>query len=217
LNYFAHGHAHVADPYFLAGTAIPDWLTVADRTVRLRSRSAEPWVRDADPRRAALAAGVLRHFHDDRWFHQTRAFAELSLELSLTMRNMLPGDDGFRPSFLGHVLVEILLDASLIADDPPRLDAYYQALAQVEPQFVSAAVERMAGRGAARLPAFIGVFCAERFLYDYGEDGKLLTRLNHIMRRVRLPPLPDDITAALPAARRQVHARRAALLGGAAG
>jgi hypothetical protein len=130
---------------------------------------------------------------------------------------MLPGDDGFRPSFLGHILVEILLDASLIADDPPRLDAYYQALAQVDPQFVSAAVARMAGRGSALLTGFFGVFCAERFLYDYGEDGKLLTRLNHIMRRVRLPPLPDGIAAVLPAARRQVHARRAELFGGAAG
>ena len=44
MNYFAHGHRFVDDPYFLAGTAVPDWLSVVDRKVRVRAAQ-----RDASP------------------------------------------------------------------------------------------------------------------------------------------------------------------------
>ena len=33
MNYFAHGVRFLEDPYFLAGTAVPDWLSVVDRRV----------------------------------------------------------------------------------------------------------------------------------------------------------------------------------------
>ena len=59
---------------------------------------------------------------------------------------MLPDDDGFRPSFLGHILVEILLDAVLIAELAGRLDAYYEALQSVDPQLVGDVVNQLANR-----------------------------------------------------------------------
>ncbi len=64
---------------------------------------------------------------------------------------MLARETGLRPGFLGHLLVELLLDAALIAEAPERLDAYYQLLDQVDPGWVQAAVNRMAppARGAA--------------------------------------------------------------------
>ena len=40
MNYFAHGYAFLDDPYFLAGTAVPDWLSVIDRRMRARSKLA---------------------------------------------------------------------------------------------------------------------------------------------------------------------------------
>ncbi len=43
------------------------------------------------------------------------------------------------------------------------------------------------------LAFFIPRFSAERFLYDYVEDGKLLFRRNGVMRRVRLPVLPSSL------------------------
>ncbi len=49
-----------------------------------------------------------------------------------------------------------------------------------------------------RLPDMIQLFCRERFLYDYLDDAKLLTRLNRVMRRVRLPELPHRCSS-LPA------------------
>jgi hypothetical protein len=212
MNYFAHGRLFVDDPYFLAGTAVPDWLNVVDRRVRVRSQQARRHVDAADERTARVARGIVQHCDDDAWFHATRAFAELSLELCRMLRERLPADDGFRPHFLGHILVEIMLDASLIAADPQRLEAYYAALDALDGPSVEEAVGRIGPRPATNLATFIDLFSRERFLWDYLDDAKLLFRLNQVMRRVTLPLLPLDLQATLAEARIVVDRRAHKLL-----
>jgi len=212
MNYFAHGRSYTHDPYFLAGTAIPDWLSIIDRQVRATARRARELIDDADPRVAALARGVVQHHADDDWFHQTPAFHELNVAFTGRIRSILAGDDGFRPAFLGHILVELLLDAELIAHQPERLDAYYEALSQVEAELVQQTVNRMAARPTDRLVPLLPRFLTERFLYDYADDGKLLHRLNQVMRRVQLSPLPETLLGFFPEARKLIAQRYTALL-----
>jgi hypothetical protein len=214
MNYFSHGRRFLHDPYFLAGTAVPDWLSVVDRRIRARAKTARLFVTDEDAILAAVARGVVQHHHDDNWFHQTRAFAELSLQFTLAIRDQLPNDDGFRPSFLGHILVELLLDAVLIEERSAQLDEYYEALGRVQPAAVARAVSTITGRDVHALTSLIPRFSTERFLCDYLDDGKLLTRLNHVMRRVGLPALPGSLIELFPAARSDIRARRHELLSG---
>jgi hypothetical protein len=212
MNYFAHGRLFTGDPYFLAGTATPDWLNVSDRPVRVRGRKAAEWVDDPDPRMAALARGVVQHHRDDAWFHETPAFAELQWRLAVLIREALDGADDLRPSFLGHILIEILLDATLIAEAPAALERYYAAVASVDPVEISAAICRMATAPCRRLAWFVEVFSREQFLWDYLDDGKLMYRLNQVMRRVRLPELPAKFAELLPEFRALVTARQHDLL-----
>jgi hypothetical protein len=214
MNYLAHGRLCLDDPYQLAGTAAPDWLSVVDRKARVRTSGAEGLIDDDDPRLAAFARGVMRHHFDDNWFHRTRAFAESSLELTVLLRDALPEDRGFRPSFLGHILVELLLDARLAADNPGMLDDYYRAVGAVDPAIAAQAAERIAGRPIESLATFIEKFAQMRFLWDYAENAKLLVRLNQVMRRVGLSPLPDAIVETFGSARRIVDQRSAELLSG---
>lgn len=212
MNYFAHGCDFIDDPYFLAGTAVPDWLQMMDRKIRARSKYALPFADESNELVAALARGILQHHHDDAWFHQSRAFVELSMQFSAAVSKELPPDDGFRPSFLGHILVELLLDSELIAQDPPRLDLYYEAIDSVDPQLIAEVVSRMTSRKADRLAWLIGRFSEARFLSDYSNDAKLLVRLNQVMRRVKLPQLPDSLGKILPEARQQIRSRMHELL-----
>jgi len=214
MNYFAHALPFLDRPYFVAGTAVPDWLTVADRKVRLRSKHVEAFRDDSDQSVAAVAGGILQHLRDDAQFHATRAFAETSLELTARVRDALGGETGLRPAFLGHLLVELLLDAALAADDPSRVTAYYRVLDDVDALLVEAAVNRMAPQPTGRLAVFIDLFRRERILWDYLKDGKLMVRLNQIMRRVQLEPLPGEFAAVLPAARKLVTERKRLLLEG---
>jgi hypothetical protein len=212
MNYFAHGHQFLDDPFFLAGTAIPDWLSVADRPLRVRRKVAEPWTQSADDRVAALARGIVQHHVDDAWFHDTAAFHEVSIELTRRIRLATPQDEGMRAGFLGHILVEILLDAELIHENPTGIEAYYTALARLEPAVVESALNQIAPRPTDRLKTMISAFCAERFLFDYAGDATLLLRLNQVLRRVGLETLPDSFAEILPPARRLVRRTRRELL-----
>ena len=124
----------------------------------------------------------------------------------------MPEDDGYRPAFLGHILVEILLDAWLIAQTPERLDDYYRSLAEVDPGSVQTGVNRIASKTTEDIVLFLPRFLNERFLYDYPEDGKLWIRLNQVMRRVGLPLLAENVQSLFPAFRSEVASRAEELL-----
>ena len=192
MNYFAHGMNYLDRPYFLAGTAIPDWLSVADRKVRMRSRRVEPFVDGSGSDHAELAAGVMQHLTDDGWFHQTRAFHDATTEMAKAFREALGPDDGFRPGFLGHIVTEIILDGVLIERDQSKLDEYYRVVGSVDAEQIQSDVNKMARDETSRLAEFIEIFCREKFLYDYLDTNRLLFRLNQVMRRVKLPQLPPE-------------------------
>lgn len=212
MNYFAHGMRFTDRPYFLAGTAVPDWLSAFDRGVRMRHRRVVPFVDESDPVQAEVAAGVLQHLHDDRWFHETRAFVETSAELTRLFRKLLGPEDGFRPGFLGHILTELILDGVLIDANPDRIDGYYRALEQVDPERIQRAVNRMAKKPASKLAVMIPLFCREQFLRDYLKPNRLLYRLNQVMRRIKLKQLPGETEALITAAWSIVKSRHYDLL-----
>ena len=214
MNYLAHALPFLDQPYFAVGTGVPDMLTVVARGTRVRAGRIQPLLKDPDPLTVSVAAGALQHLRDDARFHETRTFAETSLALAAKARQLLPPETGIRSSFLGHLLLELLLDACLIAEDPGRLERYYRAMGSVDARVVEAVVNRTARRPTDQLAAMISGFGRERFLSDYLDDARLLVRLNQIMRRVGFAQLPDAFKRILPAARQLVGTRRTELLAG---
>ena len=210
MNYLAHGYQYVDDPYFVAGTALPDWMSVLDRRNRARSQAAQIWVDSSDSSLASFARGVVQHHEDDRWFHQTASFTMLSTQFAVELRDYRLV--GHQAGFLGHIAVELLLDAVLVEEVPERLFAYYNALSQLDPSRVQAAANRILPRPVDRLTYLVPRFINERFLADYADDRLLWGRLNHVMRRVGLEPLPDGIIAWLGEARGRVRKQARQLL-----
>ena len=73
-------------------------------------------------------------------------------------------------------------------------------------------MSRLATQPVPQLAALIPRFIDERFLYDYLDDAKLLTRLNHVMRRVNLPQIPPTLVDLFPLMYRRVRDRMTDLL-----
>ena len=191
MNYFAHGLAFLDDPYFLAGTAVPDWLNVVDRKVRLRREQVEPFVDGSGTPAARFAAGILRHLDDDDWFHATVGFEQATREMTGLFREHLAAiRENPRASFLGHITTELILDGVLIARDPKRLDDYYASLATVDPEWIERAVSEITGQEVTSLGWFCERFLGARFLFDYLQAPKLVFRLNQVVTRIKLRPLP---------------------------
>lgn len=214
MNYFAHALPFLDDPYLVAGTCVPDWLTVVDRRLRLRVRAVAPFRSDPVAEAAALARGIVQHLYDDARFHETRAFAECQFAITSLAAARLNGEAGFRPGFLGHLLTEVLLDAALAENRPQDLERFFSQLDGIDPLLVESLVTRFAARPPKHLAAMIEGFRCERIIFDYFDDRRLLVRMNQVMRRVGFPPLPDDFVDLLPRARSLVAARRRDLLAG---
>jgi hypothetical protein len=217
VNYFAHSYHHLDAPYFVAGTAVPDLLSVCEprrlrreRVLVVRGQNGSS--PDADDAEAQIVAGILRHFEDDALFHASDTFSRVSAELKLSIRERYPGRPRLRASFLGHVLTELLLDACLIEADPGRLGTYYAALESTNVRRVQRAVNRLLPAPTERLAPCLERFLKHRFLGDYLDDERLLFRLGQVLRRVGLPVLPDDFRSLLPAWRERVRSAVGELL-----
>jgi hypothetical protein len=211
MNYFAHGIRFLDRPWFMAGTALPDWLSVVDRRVRLRPKPLAVWADGSSSIEAELSAGALQHFADDHWFHRTRAFAESTAHLARLFRDFLGPGDNFRCGFLGHIACELLLDSVLIDRYPDALDRYYDVVARLDAGRLSRAVCDLAGQTVDVGP-WLPLFCREQFLRDYADDARLAYRLNQVLRRVKLDPLPAGIVEPLSAGRSIVRSYADGLL-----
>lgn len=214
MNFFSHAVRFLDEPFFVAGTAVPDWVSLVPGEVRARVRRdpAFELTADSDKRIAALGRGIIQHHDDDRWFHTSATFTEMQWDFARRTRDRFPEDQSMRSIFLGHILVELLLDAKLIEDDVARLDVYYKVLESVEKEPIVAAVNRIATRSVDLLAVIIPRWIHERFLYDYPHDARLLYRVNRVLQRVKLEELPDDFTELLSDMRRDVYDRADELL-----
>ena len=176
----------------VAGTAVPDWLSVADRRVRVRSRRIHEHLDSLDSDLRTIAEGMLQHLHDDDLFHRSVRFVMLESELSSRFRRIMPDRFDHRPPFLGHIVIELLLDDFIAQQMPEVLDEYYAVLSQVSASQIQEAVNAVAARSTENLAGFVQQFRASRFLYDYADNTRLLRRLNQVMKRVTLPSLDTD-------------------------
>jgi len=214
MNYFTHGYRFIERPEFLVGTMLPDMLRVSDRQVRLRSKRILPFLETASGSAHAIASGALQHLHDDDWFHNTDAFHAVTGQMTVWFREILPPEDGNRPSFLGHIVMELLLDDVLIEQHPGRLDAYYAACRRVDVREIIATVNALSPTSVQNLDRFYPLFLEEQFLRDYCEPVRLLWRINQVLRRVGLPVLGTEEVAVLIRSRELVANQREGLLSG---
>ena len=211
MNYLTHGHLSLDRPYHLAGTALPDWLRICGRRLALLpdGRAAEE---AADGPGAELLAGCRRHLRDDRLFHADPAFIQVSRRITRWIRDRHPEERRLRAHFLGHVLTEMLLDASLMETQPRLLDRYYEALGTIDPVATQSSVNGWLRSPTEALAPLIERFRALRFLRDYLEDAGVVHRLGQVARRIGLPELPPDLVEVAADARKLVRQRSGELL-----
>jgi hypothetical protein len=134
------------------------------------------------------------------------------MTLAVELRDRLPGDAGFRPMFVGHVLIEMLLDSFWIRENQALAIQYYAALASTRFQTIQHCVNTITNKPTEQMVEVLERFTDAQFLYDYQDPEKLLLRLNQVMKRVNLAVLPAEIADWLPAAEKLVESRRQRLL-----
>lgn len=215
LNYLTHAYRFLHDPYFVAGVAMPDWLRVVGK--QYRARRSKAWslreeCKDPHSPKSRFYSGVVQHHDDDAWFHQTESFVLLSAHLAVELRRLHGPEASVRSHFLGHIVIELLLDHCLAARNEDLIESYYQTLDELDSSLIEECASRLVGHSIPEVWTWIVRFKEERFLFDYGDDERLLFRLNQVMRRVGLPPLGDEVLPWLANARSLVERASGELL-----
>lgn len=206
MNSFAHALPFLErNPYFAIGCALPDWLGAVDRRCRVRKNGASPFLENDDSLKRNLAGGVIQHIEDDRWFHQGERFTELSMEFAVELRELLVDDPGFRPGFLGHIIIELLLDGYLHENNEGKLEQFYSMVASADSAAIQDAVNEMATRSTSKLMDYFPIFLKVRYLFDYVDDELLTMRTNHVLKRVKLNSVSDNFVNWIPSARKRVY------------
>lgn len=216
MNYFAHAYRFLDNPALAVGTAVPDWLMVCDRSLRLRAKHVAGPAQQWEVPAKDLARGLLQHLQDDARFHHSDAFAEVQLAVAALLRRFRLPPAGPPVAFLSHLVLELLLDAALVAENPARLETYYHVLESVDAGWVQATVNRLAPRPSHHLAAMMLRFRQARVLWDYLADETLLGRLNQVLGRTGMACLPENFCEVLAEARPLVAAHRQRLLAGGA-
>lgn len=208
MNYLAHALAFLDNDdtdghggFRIAGTSLPDWLRIVDKRARLRPDVLHAVVVDDDARFAALRDGARRHHDDDLRFHADDAFDAVASSVAARLRAL---DPGLRASTLGHVLVEMLVDAALMRQRPGLIERYYDVLDEVDEARVAAFARRATQRPLEHAEYLIDRFRRTRFLLAYGDDDGVLDCLVGVCRRAGLQPPPPSSRAVISSARHDV-------------
>jgi len=204
MNYLSHAIEFLDRPLFMASTGVPDMLSVIDRKVRIRRKALEPFFNDTDPAVVEVARGIAQHLDDDRWFHANKVFQQLNSEFSQAIRDVHPDDESMRPWFLGHIVIELLLDAHLSQQNPGALKKYYENMEAVDATFIQGFINKAAKRPTYDFVRLFDAFQREQFLFDYADDNRLAYRLNQVMKRVGLEQFDDTVSVLFSGFRERV-------------
>lgn len=213
MNCLAHAIRFLDQDWFAIGTGLPDWLGMADRSVRLRPKHVDPVAESGDSDAANLCRGIQQHWHDDDWFHVTPAFHAVSGGIGKMFRKHFDAGDNFRSGFLGHIAMELLVDGILTERSPGVLDRYYALVDSIDAHELQNKVNALGAKQTEALVPFLDRYRSEQFLRDYVDDGRLLYRLNRVLARVRLPELPEGAEHVIAEGRKLVRDNLPELVG----
>ncbi|MEM0995846.1 MAG: hypothetical protein AAGN35_02150 [Bacteroidota bacterium] len=190
MNFISHFYADrgVQDALFIVGTVTPDLMSIYNAKYRVKNSHLNKFDRLAHPEvPRSFLKGLERHFFVDRIFHDSDNFRRETERISQELPLRLPQYDIQRKFFIGHLLLELLMDKIIIDRDPRILEEFYGHFAdarQYAPlqQFTGL----VAGHTLGTYVSFLRKFYENKYLYKYQEYAHLIWVLGQLLRRVRV-------------------------------
>lgn len=181
MNFIAHFYLehHCKDiPYLIAGLAIPDlWHA----QLNLYAPRHEP---DESTELAHFKTGLQKHFIADKIFHNSDYFISMSEWANEKIKKINTSAQLKRKFFLVHISVELVLDRVLIQHYPFLVEEFYNCFEQINPQQVQTYMEQIYYYNFEGLSERITQFTAQKRIYEYTKDEKLLSLLDWMMQKI---------------------------------
>lgn len=189
MNYLSHFYlvGDSADPYLVLGMVLPDMVKNHRKSWNAHPRKHEKELAD-DGIMTSIRRGWELHLETDRRFHSSAFFSYHSSRLRKQIAQVLPHRP-FRPFFLAHVALELLLDSLLIIQEKVDTGKFYTQLAACRESEVVRFLEINGIPEAASFIPWLREFISSAYLYSYSNPGSLSYSLDRIGRRVWQAPV----------------------------
>lgn len=148
------------------------------------------------PKSGSMLRGWELHLETDRRFHSSRFFRQHSSTLRKEIAAIITRGP-FRPFFLAHIALELLLDNLLLNDTKVNADLLYRRLSECDPGEIVRFLEITRADNAASFINWYDHFLQTPYLYDYADIEKLSYILDRIGQRVWRDGFSSGESAAL--------------------
>ena len=191
MNFLSHFYHEipVTDPYFTVGIILPDILSNYSfrnrETVKLHAAK----IADSDDEEIlSLSRGVRRHYEVDGFFHNSEFFDQNvdAIKQMILPLNLPPFQK--RLYAFAHVALEIILDRTILLEQPEVCDQMYALLAKAKPEVITKFISiNTTASNPDGVADHLEKFIEHEFLYDYLNDDRLLELLGRINTRLGNP------------------------------
>jgi len=190
MNLVAHFYLDrdLVNSYFTVGAATPDLLSIYNSSLRIKARhlrllSEEDLGKITPP----FLDGLNRHFFADGIFHTSPTFHASTKRISTMLEEYFPDLEVKRKFFVGHILLELLLDKVLINLNPGILESYYGHFEALQPfRDIQRSIEIAVGHPVPNYETYLTKFLRKKWLYAYADAEHIAWILKRILRRVRI-------------------------------
>ncbi len=192
MNYLSHYYLdqYTSDPYLVLGNVLPDLFRVGDRKRRMPEQEVSGF---SNANHQALQVGVNKHHLVDRLFHNSLFFHKYSQALSKELRKReLSGMPRFQ-HFYGHILLEILIDKSLLNENPELVNDFYKLLGAIDQKEVAEYLKlKDLNQHIDSFRENFDSFMQYRFLELYLPEGGVVKAMTQFAQRMHAYDLSDS-------------------------
>jgi len=183
MNFLSHFYVHSRDSHeFNFGLLFPDFLGIVNRNYKLRQFQS-----DYDGLSKEFEQGIQYHLRADHYWHDCDFFLEKSELIKTVLERFSFNEKPYRPFFMTHVGLEILLDRHIVLNDYEVCNHMYDSLEAVPTDFIRGLFKD--STEAERMLQFFANFTAHRYVFSYANNEMFIYALNRLFSRVKHPNL----------------------------
>jgi len=184
MNFLSHYYFDRTnnDAHVVMGTVLPDLVKNAAKESNLYPQKNE-FLFKGNPDEENLLLGWKRHLAVDLLFHSSNFFLEKTTELKQLIKPIVENTP-FRPSFLAHIGLELLLDHLLVEHNLIQVKHFYEKLSAVEEESLSDFLAHCNLKNPEVFFNFLEKFISSKYLLSYQKLENISYALNRICMRL---------------------------------
>lgn len=183
MNFISHYYCHGGTSHeFNFGLLFPDFLGILDRSYKLNQ-----FLENYHGGNAEFISGIKHHQLADEMWHYGNYFNEKTKEIKKILKNYEMVDKPYRPFFMTHVMLEILLDRTIVIHEKQVAISLYESLEKVDSEFLDSLISQ--DELKARFSSFFESFTENRYTLSYANNEKFIYALNRLFARVKHPSI----------------------------